>query len=76
MKKLVYLEMRPDVKEKIRSVQKGDVLGKVYMVSDERDMLNEEVPVGVNKEENEWTKERLREAIDVNGRRKNVKGYC
>ena len=59
---MICLEMRPNVKkEKIRSVEKGDVLGKVYTVLDDRDMVNEEVPVGISEEENEWTQERLKE---------------
>ena len=68
---MVCIEIRPDVKkEKIRSVQKGDMLGKVHKVLKERDMVNEAVPVGENEEENEWTQEKLKEAIKVDGRRK------
>ena len=52
-------------KRKIRSVQKGDVFGKVYTLLDERE------PLGVNEEESVWTQEELKEAISVDERRKN-----
>ena len=57
---MVCVQVRPDIqKEKIRRVQVGDVLGRLYSVVDDRKDLDGNMVTVVSGDRDEWKFERM-----------------